>query len=482
MVSFNLVKIAALLCTGSVVAEDDLAALAKKIRINKKKLKKNAKTFTLMNEHMSNMTTAMDKMVASYDERIDALSSLLGYTATSCCDSSVPSSIPSFLPSASPTKTLSYVPTAAPSKSSQPTATCAATDIGAISGVSTKILAVAIHGNYMLVGNENAKEVELFMREDESSSWSTVKKYKSSVPLNYSSKFGKAIALDDQHIVVTSEGYYSSDTGRLFIYDRATDTETIIENPGPGGGSDLFGCSVALFGNIIVVGAQYDDTLDDNSGIVYIFKKNSGVWENVQAITAPTGSDSDYFSYFGGSVATDGDLIVVGATGAGEGGAAYVYHYDNNKFEHIVTIEPEYITYGNFFGISVATSGGVITVGAPYYDQDISYRAGAVFVYLYNSNQGSIELLDSMKSSGYNTGKGYSVAMEGNRIAVSSPGNYIEVYMYSTTKTLTLIGTMTSSATDFGRVMAISGNTVVSVGGASYSGQTLYQQIICGGS
>jgi len=479
MVSFNLVKIAALLCTGSVVAEDDLAALAKKIRINKKKLKKNVKTITLMNEHMSNMTTAMDEMVASYDERIDALSSLLGYTATSCCDSSVPSSIPSFLPSASPTKTLSYVPTAAPSKSSQPTATCAATDIGAISGVSTKISTVAIHGNYMLVGNEAADKVELFMREDESSSWLTVKSYEPSEPLYYSSKFGDAIALDDQHIVVTSEGYYASDTGRLFIYDRATDTETIIENPGPGGGNDLFGCSVALFGNIIVVGAQYDDTLDDNSGIVYIFKKNSGVWENVQAITAPTGSRSDYF---GGSVATDGDLIVVGATGAGEGGAAYVYHYDNNKFEHIVTIEPEYITYGNFFGISVATSGGVITVGAPYYDQDLSYRAGAVYFYLYNSNQGSIELLDSMKSPGYNTATGYRVAMEGNRIAVSSPGNYIEVYMYSTTKTLTLIGTMTSSASDFGKVMAISGNTVVSKGGSYYSSQTLYQQIICGGS
>merc|ERR1711957_176385 len=341
---------------------------------------------------------------------------------------SVPSSIPSFLPSASPTKTLSYVPTAAPSKSSQPTATCAATDIGAISGVSTKISTVAIHGNYMLVGNEAADKVELFMREDESSSWLTVKSYEPSEPLYYSSKFGDAITLDDQHIVVTSEGYYASDTGRLFIYDRATDTETIIENPGLGVGNDLFGGAVALFGNIIVVAAKYDDTLFSNSGIVYIFKKNAGVWENVQAITAPTGSSNDYF------------------------------------------------------GISVATSGGVITVGAPYYDQDLSYRAGAVYFYLYNSNQGSVELLDSMKSPGYNTRKGYSVVMEGNRIAVSSPGYYIEVYMYSTTKTLTLIGTMTSSATDFGRVMAISGNTVVSVGGASYSGQTLYQQIICGGS
>lgn len=479
MVSFNLVKIAALLCTGSVVAGDDLAALAKKIRINKKKLKNNVRTIALMNEHMSNMTTAMDEMVASYDERISSLSSLLGYTATSCCASSVPSSIPSFLPSASPTKTLSYVPTVAPSKSSQPTTTCAATDIGAISGVSTKILTVAIHGNYMIVANPNSDEVELFMRQDESSSWSTVKTYTPSIDLNYSSKFGDATALDDQHIVITSLGYYSSDTGRLFIYDRATDAETIFENPGPSLGSDLFGCSVALFGNIIVVGAQYDDTLDTNSGIVYIYEKNSGVWEYVQAITAPA-PDGGYNDYFGGSVATDGDLIVVGATGAGTGGAVYLYGYGTDEFYSLRKIEPDEIESSDSFGRSVATSGGIITIGAPYFDKGLSYQAGAVFFYSYDSNQNSVTLLEQKNGSGSSTRLGYTVAMEGNRIAVSSYDNHIDLYMISTTKTLTLLGTMTSSAPYFGSIIAFSKNSVLSVGGYSYSTQTLYQQIICG--
>jgi len=479
MVSFNLVKIAALLCTSSVVAGDDLAALAKKIKWNRKKLKRNVKTIALMNEHMSNMTTAMDEMVASYDERIDALSSLLGYTATSCCDSSVPSSSPSFIPSASPTKTLSYVPTGAPSKSSQPTATCVATDIGAISGVSTKISTIAMHGNYMLVGNSGANEAELFMRQDESSSWSTVKTYTPSMNLDYSSKFGDATAIDDQHIVITSRGYYTSDTGRLFIYDRATDAETILENPGSGGGNDLFGNSVALFGNIIVVGAKFDDTLFSNSGIVYIYEKNAGAWEYVQALTSPAPT-ADNDDYFGVSVAYDGDLIVVGASGAGEGGAAYVYGYGTDGFEHLATIEQSEIKYSDNFGMSVATSGGVITIGAPYYDEDLSYRAGAVYFYSYDSNQGSVTLLDKKYGAEYNSQLGYTLAMEGNRIAVSSYDKHIDFYMLSTTKTLTLLGTMTSSDSYFGGIVAFSKNSVVSFGGASYSGQTLYQQIICG--
>eukprot|EP00588_Corethron_pennatum_P010470 CAMPEP_0194269164 /NCGR_PEP_ID=MMETSP0169-20130528/3365_1 /TAXON_ID=218684 /ORGANISM="Corethron pennatum, Strain L29A3" /LENGTH=342 /DNA_ID=CAMNT_0039010699 /DNA_START=156 /DNA_END=1180 /DNA_ORIENTATION=- len=337
MVSFHLVEIAILLFTGSVVAEDELAALTKKVTIHKKKIKKDVRTISLLTtamdemkashgDHVILMTKAMDEMKASYDKQIETLSSFLDVTARSCCDSSAPTSIPSKSPTDIPTKTPSHVPSSSPTKSSRPTPNCADTYISEIYGVSDSISTVAMYGtNHMLVGNEDDDQVELFMREYYFSNWSSVKVYELSTPVEYGTTYGIAIALNDQHVVITSEASsYSSDTGRLIIWDRATDTETNIENPGTGKGSDSFGCSVAVSGNIIVVGAKYDDTVGTNAGIVYIYEKKDGTWDLVQSVKAPDGRSYDEFGY---SVAYDGDTIVVGAVVAGsnKSGAVYVY-------------------------------------------------------------------------------------------------------------------------------------------------------------
>jgi len=505
MVSFHLVKIAALLCTSSVVAQDDFAALTKKVMINKRKIRKNVKTIALMTtamddmkashgEHALAMTKTMDDMKASYDEQIASLSSFLGYTARSCCDSSAPTSNPSKSPTDIPTKTPSYVPSSAPTQSSRPTPDCVDTYAEEISGVSDSIHAVAMYDtNHMLVGNEDDDQVELFMREYFFSNWLSVKVYEPSTPLYYSSEYGTAIALNDQHVVITSEGSYSSDTGRLFIYDRATDTETIMENPGTDSGGDLFGCSVALSGNIIVIGAKDDDTVSNKAGIAYIYEKKDGTWDLVQSIKAPDGRSYDYF---GSSVAYDGNTIVVGATGAGpnSSGAAYVYRrgIGSTDYEYFSRVGPENGSSSDSFGYSVATSGGVITVGSPNSDSP-SYNAGSVFFYCYNPTTDSIEFLESRNGADYGYNYGYTVAMERNRIAVTALGEHVDVFEFSggfnpippngalsDGYEVTLVGTMTGTRSSFGKFMAISGNSVIATGVPNYGYEKLYQQTICG--
>jgi len=504
MVSFHFVKIAALLCTGSVVAQDDFAALTKKVMKNKRKIRKNVETIALMTtamddmkashgEYVLTMTKAMDDMKASYDEQIASLSSFLGYTARSCCDSSAPTSNPSKSPTDIPTKTPSYVPSSAPTKSSRPTPNCVDTYAEEISVVRDYINAVTMYDtNHMLVGNDNDNQVELFMRDYFFSNWLSVKVYEPSIELGYSTEYGTAIALNDQHVVITSEGSYS-DPDRLFIYDRATDTETIIENPGTESGNDLFGCSVALSGNIIVIGAKNDDTVATNAGIAYIYEKKDGTWDLVQSIKAPDGRSYDYF---GSSVAYDGNTIVVGATGAGpkQGGVAYVYRrgIGSTDYDHFSTVGPDNGgSSGDSFGYSVATSGGVITVGSPKSDSP-SYNAGTVFFYYYNPTTDSIDFLKSINGE-YYTEYGYAVAMERNRIAVTAVGKKVDVFEFSggfnppppngalsDGYEVTLVGTMTGDRSRFGEFMAISGNSVIATGVDNYSPEKLYQQTICG--
>jgi hypothetical protein len=84
------------------------------------------------------------------------------------------------------------------------------------------------------------------------------------------------------------------------------------------------GYTVAVDGNLTVVGAPYDDIQGLDSGVVKVFDSSSGALLHV--IPNPSAAPNDQFGY---SVAISGTRMVVGArsddTGAQNAGSAYVY-------------------------------------------------------------------------------------------------------------------------------------------------------------
>lgn len=99
--------------------------------------------------------------------------------------------------------------------------------------------------------------------------------------------------------------------------------------------ADAFGHSVAVSGNVAIVGARYHyhgGMLD--AGAAYIYQYENFTWVEKQKLTA---SDAAAGDWFGQSVAIDGDLIIVGSpfhdANGGEiedAGAAYVFRRDDN--------------------------------------------------------------------------------------------------------------------------------------------------------
>ena len=162
------------------------------------------------------------------------------------------------------------------------------------------------------------------------------------------------------------------DPSKLFASDGAADDE--------------FGISVAVDGDIAVVGARQDDT---RNGSAYVFTKVSGVWSQAAKLTASDGAADDEFGY---SVAVDGDTIVVGAhqndadTNNNDEGAAYVFtkpangwggwsNLDTNGKAGLTTKLTAFsAAAGDEFGISVAVDGDTIVVGA---HQNDSKKGGA---------------------------------------------------------------------------------------------------------
>ena len=91
-----------------------------------------------------------------------------------------------------------------------------------------------------------------------------------------------------------------------------------------------FGFSVAIDGNLIVVGSKRDDHAGEHSGSAHVFQDDGTTWTFMQKLTASDAAEGDEF---GINVAIDGKLIVVGAwhdDHAGfVSGAAYVFRSSN---------------------------------------------------------------------------------------------------------------------------------------------------------
>jgi len=99
-----------------------------------------------------------------------------------------------------------------------------------------------------------------------------------------------------------------------------------------GAPEDYFAHSVSICGDVAVVGVPYSGL--DYAGAAYIYQYENFTWVEKQKLTA---SDAAAYDWFGQSVAIDGDLIIVGSpfhdANGGEiedAGAAYVFRRDDN--------------------------------------------------------------------------------------------------------------------------------------------------------
>ncbi len=162
---------------------------------------------------------------------------------------------------------------------------------------------------------------------------------------------------------------------------QATENQKLIASDGSM--SDNFGISVALYGDVAVIGAPYDALSGTDRGSAYIFERSAGVWNETGQLTASVGIDLDRF---GVKVAIEGDVIVVGANPsslAGDGGKAYVFKKPPSGWTSMT--ETAILTAsdranGDRFGSSLGISGDVILVGA-YYDDLVILDEGSAYLF-----------------------------------------------------------------------------------------------------
>ena len=189
-----------------------------------------------------------------------------------------------------------------------------------------------------------------------------------------------------------------------------------------GATDDYFSVSVSLSGDRLVVGAHGDDDLGNASGAVYVFAWDGSAWVEEIKLTASDGGEGDVF---GGSVSLSGNRLVVGAKGDGDlgnsSGSAYVFAWDGSAWVEEAKLNASDGAPGDRFGASVSLSGDRLLVGA-YGDDDFGSNSGSAYVFAWDGSA----WVEETKLNGFNAGQsdffGLSVSLSGDRLVVGARG------------------------------------------------------------
>jgi hypothetical protein len=152
-----------------------------------------------------------------------------------------------------------------------------------------------------------------------------------------------------------------------------------------GQSNDWFGTSVAVDGDLALVGAQNATVNGDASrGAAYVFKKVHGVWSQVQKLVA---SDGAFGDQFGQVVAIfNGKTIIITAplarvNGRHWQGAAYVFTFVAGRWVEKQKLTPSDGTVNGTFGKSVALNGSHALIGAGGASLNNVHVLGSVYVF-----------------------------------------------------------------------------------------------------
>lgn len=174
--------------------------------------------------------------------------------------------------------------------------------------------------------------------------------------------FGSAIAISGGVVVVGApkNDDDGSDSGCVYVFDILTGAQFAKITASDGRPGARFGSSLAASGSTLIVGAPYDDENGNSAGAAYLFDLVTFA-ELGKLLPSDGGPNSD----FGASVAIDGDLALVGGPRAGVAGAGYLFRASTGEQLHQFTACDG--GSGTTCGSSVALFGTTAVVGARWH-------------------------------------------------------------------------------------------------------------------
>jgi VCBS repeat-containing protein len=294
--------------------------------------------------------------------------------------------------------------------------------------------AVSISGDTLVVGaidDNNQGSAYVFERnQGGEDNWGQVKKLTAPDGIA-GDAFGVGVSISGNTIVIGASGLYN--TGQAYVFDRnlgGANNWGLVKKltTSDGAAGDRFGYAVSIYGDTIAIGAPYSDGTVPTSGSAYVFERNNGGvnnWGQVKKLTAADGSFDDVFGLI---LSVDGDILVVGAIydddNGVNSGSAYVFGRNQggaNSWGQVKKLTASDGAENDMFG-GVSVSGDII-VCTSYEDDDNGTNSGSAYVFERNQggtdNWGQVKKLTASDGAAYDD-FGSQVSNSGETIIVSS--------------------------------------------------------------
>ncbi|MEE9129260.1 MAG: FG-GAP repeat protein [Phycisphaerales bacterium] len=233
-------------------------------------------------------------------------------------------------------------------------------------------------------------------------------------------------------VVGVTKGGDLANSGAAYVFRLEAKTQMWGEQqrltPIDAGVGDNFGISAAINPtdpNVIVVGAYLDDDNGFNSGSAYVFRYNpdSQLWAQEQKLTA---WDGDELDRFGWSVAVWGDVAMIGALldedPVQTTGSVYVFGYDADSRTWVQQqkLIPSDTQFHGAFGSSVSLQGDVVLIGAST-DSEQGSGAGAAYIFGYDAKtQTWVEQQKLLASDGGGAFGWWHIALDGDTALIGA--------------------------------------------------------------
>ncbi len=240
--------------------------------------------------------------------------------------------------------------------------------------------AVALDDDRIVVGAFSSRTVHIFERDMNSGEWLETAVLNTPAPPGIS-LFGVGVALQGDRIAVGDVELAPTHPGSAYVYERSTIEPNfwpLVKTLKPPPGALFYGQDVALVGDLLVVGGQW--------GRVEVFDRNQGgigAWGKIRSISRPGPS-------FGIDVDLEGDRLAVGGSfqhrfPLPELFSVFVFERHlggENAFGELARFTEPLPDAGNYFGYAAAFSGRHVLAGA-FLDDELGMDVGAAYVYSF---------------------------------------------------------------------------------------------------
>ena len=247
--------------------------------------------------------------------------------------------------------------------------------------------------------------------------------------------FGTSVAVSGNVIVVgaanTSNFEPSATPGAVYVFVKPvggwkdmTETAKLVASDGVAG--DAFGNSVSISGGTVAVGAFF---VNNFSGRVYVFTRIGAGWKQAAKLTAS--DSSGLLDYLGCSVAVNGNTVVAGSFGHNNfQGAGYVFVEPATGWANSTETAELSVSNGrggDNLGFSVGINGATIVAGAP----GAANGFGSAYVYVQptggwrSTSDFTAQLAASDAIEGDSFGQAVGISDGGRVVIVGAPGQTV---------------------------------------------------------